>query len=344
MADTPAAAPAPVAPAETNQPTQPTPPSKPIPDGKPANEDVEAADEELSAFESLIEKFTPEKREKARAKLLAKAPIKIKRGEKEELFGDIDKLSQLAGRGYGANETLAEAKALKAQAEQDRALLSDLTSKDPQARRRAADYLAQRSPAVQEAFEERILETIKRQEEDSGLSPEARKYKQLVEQQNQKLEYYARQEQELIRARQEELRKQQEAQAEQRLSSLAIAALQKAGFPEGVNPYYFRRLAPMMQEALETGIEVTPDGLAGALRSHIEEELHGTLGQLQGERIIQFLGPELMKRIRIADLAQLKASNAPLRPQPTGMQSSPRRNGQENLDPWQLIREIEKGG
>ena len=95
-----------------------------------------------------------------------------------------------------------------------------------------------------------------------------------------------------------------------------------------------------MQEALETGVEVTPDELATALKGHIDEELHGTLGHLDGNGVIQFLGEGIMKKIRAADFARMKAAQSPLRPQPQPVRVSedkPRQVG----DRWDFVRQLE---
>lgn len=303
---------------------------------------AEAPDPDLSAFESLIEKLPGEKLAKVRGKLLKKAPITVKRGQTVETLDDEARLQHLASKGYGSSAALDEAKKLRSEAETIKALFDDLTSDDAEARGHAAEYLATKSPKAIEAIEQRILASLQKQETEKRLPPEAVQLKRLAEQQAERLAHFERIEAERQEAERQQQQQQLYEQAQRRYEKLAMDVLKAGQLPPEAAPYYLRRLAPLMKEAAEAGLDVPPEVLASALREQQEAEFSTTVGALDGEALLAFLGENTLKRIRTADLARLRAGNAPAR-QVQRPQQKRDDTHEEWSDPWRAINAMARG-
>lgn len=70
-----------------------------------------------------------------------------------------------------------------------------------------------------------------------------------------------------------------------------------------------RDMAMMLRAAKERGIEVSPEDLAQHAESRYNKGMYALAQRLEGEDLIGFLGEEVVKKIRKADLARLKANN-----------------------------------
>ena len=69
-----------------------------------------------------------------------------------------------------------------------------------------------------------------------------------------------------------------------------------------------RRMAQVMRAYNERGVTLEPKQAAKMVRQDIMGESVGTLGALDGDKIIAMLGPETMKKIRAADVARVRAA------------------------------------
>lgn len=86
-------------------------------------------------------------------------------------------------------------------------------------------------------------------------------------------------------------------------------ALKENGLPK--TPETVRRLAQLQRKALEMGLDLEPKRMARIILDDIAAEQSATLAQLEGERLLGALGPELRKRIRAAEVAAVKGGGAP---------------------------------
>lgn len=68
-----------------------------------------------------------------------------------------------------------------------------------------------------------------------------------------------------------------------------------------------RELAVMMRSAKERGIEVTPEELVENLHNSRFQQYYTLANTFAGDELLEFLGDDVVKKIRQADLARLKA-------------------------------------
>ena len=68
-----------------------------------------------------------------------------------------------------------------------------------------------------------------------------------------------------------------------------------------------REMAVYMRAAKERGEEVTPDELVDHIHNHRFKQFYQLAHQFHGEDLIEFLGEEIVNRIRKSDLARLRA-------------------------------------
>lgn len=106
--------------------------------------------------------------------------------------------------------------------------------------------------------------------------------------------------------------KEYEAAREQRKAKLsetlgeAMKATHLSAHPESAAGV-LREMAMYMRAARERGEEVTPQELVEHVHSTRFNQLYTLAHQFEGEQLIEFLGEEIVTRIRKADLAKLRA-------------------------------------
>jgi hypothetical protein len=88
--------------------------------------------------------------------------------------------------------------------------------------------------------------------------------------------------------------------------SEAMQATQLSAHPESAAAV-LREMALYMRAAKERGEEVSPDELVEHVHNSRFKQMYTLANQFEGEELIEFLGEEVVKRLRKADLARLKA-------------------------------------
>lgn len=127
----------------------------------------------------------------------------------------------------------------------------------------------------------------------------------------------ARQELEAERQRVKEYEsKTQQAQIEaaakhyaERYNSEWPEAFAKVGLPKTKETV--RRMAELTQRSIQLGIEQDAVSLAKLVREDFVEEQRASFESLEGDELLTALGPALVKKIRMADVARVKAKQAP---------------------------------
>jgi hypothetical protein len=69
-----------------------------------------------------------------------------------------------------------------------------------------------------------------------------------------------------------------------------------------------REMALFMRAAREQGVEVSPDELVQHIHNQRYHQMYSLAHQFEGEQLLEFLGEEVVNRIRKADLQRIKAS------------------------------------
>jgi hypothetical protein len=107
-----------------------------------------------------------------------------------------------------------------------------------------------------------------------------------------------------------------EAAKEQRKTAIAqtlrqaMEATQLSAHPESAAAT-LREMAMYMRAAKERGEDVTPEELVEHVHNSRFHQLYTLAHQFEGDQLIDFLGEEIVNRIRKADLARLKAKREP---------------------------------
>ena len=162
-----------------------------------------------------------------------------------------------------------------------------------------------------EAFKRMVIEAATEEMKREQMDPAQRA---LLEerQRREQLEEQVRQSQ----AQQQQAREEQAAaQYRQQYDKEFGDALTSLNLPKTTETV--RRMATLMRSYLQRQIELTPAQAAQMVREDLASESAGTLGQMEGARLIEFLGADVMKKIRAADIARVKGAKANGAPAPT---------------------------
>lgn len=137
--------------------------------------------------------------------------------------------------------------------------------------------------------------------EPETLTPEQRKIKEYELQ----LEKYRRDEQEKLEKQQQEEQEQLTARQREYLQGQIIEALDKSGLPK--TKMIASRMAFYMRENLLKGWDAPIDVIVSQVKQEREAMMHGEVSGLEGEALIQYLGEDVVNKIRKWDLTQLRA-------------------------------------
>ena len=107
-----------------------------------------------------------------------------------------------------------------------------------------------------------------------------------------------------------EAAKEQRKQAISQTLSEAMKATQLSAHPESAAAV-LREMALYMRAAKERGEDVSPQELVEHVHNNRFHQMYTLAHQYQGEELIDFLGEEIVNRIRKHDLARLKSSRNP---------------------------------
>lgn len=133
---------------------------------------------------------------------------------------------------------------------------------------------------------------------DKKLTEAERRLKEYEEKEQQRQEEQQKNEYEKVK----EHRKQQISQT----LRTAMEATHLSQDPESAASV-LREMAMYMRLAKERGEDVTTEQLVEHIHNQRFTQFYSLAHQMQGDELIEFLGPEIVKRIRQSDLARLKS-------------------------------------
>lgn len=119
-----------------------------------------------------------------------------------------------------------------------------------------------------------------------------------------------------------------------RLDQLFTKALFESGLPR--TKFTVKRMAELQLLNIKNKYELPADALAKLVREDYEAEQKALLGGLEGDQLLDFLGPEIVKKFSKAQIAKLKARG--VQPSAGGQRQPPSRKEDETLT-W---RELQK--
>jgi len=233
----------------------------------------------------------------------------------------VAELKQLREKAKGADQKFREAAETRKQLEQ----FVEAFKKDPLSILQQADL-----PIDRKSLGEKLLLAELEREMLSPAEREARELKA-------KLQEYETKDQQAQREAQDREMEQRKEIKRQEISQLFQKAMEQTPFtkdPE-VAAMAMRDMAMMLRAAKERGIEVGAEDLARHAESRFQKGMYALAQRFEGEDLIGFLGEDVVKKIRKADLARLKANNQPTQSHKDDSWEAPSKSSKkEKLDPY----------
>lgn len=231
------------------------------------------------------------------------APSRYKLGDKEYSQEELSyrlKLSEVATKERASAQSLAKEKAAL-----EKALAGDAESRKLLKERLGPNYRAFLEEAAREILEE------------DALSPEEKAFRKRERELAEKEAKYKK-EQEAIEA--ENLSKL-ERQHLERLDKEITEAIMGHGLPK--SPYAVSRMAALMEQNLEMGLELTASEVATLVKEEMGGNVSSSISGLDGDSLLSFLGEETVEKVRKALLGKVgqpvggglqKRGSAPVQP------------------------------
>ena len=259
--------------------------------------------------------------EAARQEQIRKMKLKVTGRDVEMDVAEVFRRAQLAS---GADEKFRDASDLRKQATQ----LVEALRANP------LDVLGKLGVDVREFTENYLAKELQRE----MLSPEQRELQELREwRQQQQAAQESAQKEQMTRAQQQEMAKLQQ-RAAQEYDTKITEVLSQSNVPK--TAYTVKRVAELLMGALQKGYDLDVNTAVDMVREGYTTDLQSMVGGLDGEPLVKFLGPELLKKLRKYDLGQLKAKMQPA--QPTVPQESAPIGGHSRGEPQQkMLRQEE---
>jgi hypothetical protein len=256
-----------------------------------------------------------------------KLKLKVNGREMELEEPEVIRRAQLAS---AADEKFREASEMRKQAEQFfNALLDDPKSvlMHPEIRDRinfralAEEYLGAELQKEMMSPEQRELEELRAFKKKQDETAESAKREQLT------------------KAQQEEMTRLQQ-RAAQEYDKKITEVLAQSSLPK--TPYTVKRVAELLHGALTKGYDLDVQTAVDMVREGYMTDVQSLVGGLDGDHLVNALGPDILKRLRKYDLERIKAQldkSAPAAPQPIAApsQSSQRNDAGSNFlrpDEW----------
>ena len=100
-----------------------------------------------------------------------------------------------------------------------------------------------------------------------------------------------------------------------------------------------REMAMYMRSAKQQGIDVTPDELVAHVETSRYAGFHTMANSLEGEQLIEFMGKDVVNKIRRADLKRLKGNTKKsTEPTPNRAPSEKKEKRGKSMDPYEAMR------
>ena len=227
--------------------------------------------------------------------------LKVKAGGKEHDVKSLDQLIRYAQRGIPYEQSATELAEQRSKLEPVLGLLQALNGDDDTAQQALDALLGERHVKL---AERRLLKEMQKEKSLEGYSErEKQMARQLQSLQQQQAKAEAERKDASTRAEQQ-AQQARLAQHGKHLSEVAMKALETAGLPTQLGPESLALLRPLMEASLRSGQELDPQALAEELTAQHQAQLKWATSNLEGEKLLDFLGPELAKRYGAALLAR----------------------------------------
>lgn len=243
--------------------------------------------------------------------------IKLKLDGKEVELPESEVIAY-AQQGKSSTQRFQEASRMKQEAEQ----LMAFAKANPK------EFFAKTGMNARDWAEKYLVEELQRE----AMSPEQRKAQETEDE----LGRYKREESERKQKEKLDVEKRLQKEHHDKYEQVFIQALNESGLPK--TPFTIKRMAELQLINLKNKYEFSPGQLAKLVREDYLAEQKATIGGLDGDQLIDFLGPELVKKLSKAQIAKLKAKGNPVS-KPVNQSQS---NGESGLS-WEDFQRMNRG-
>lgn len=250
-------------------------------------------------------------------------PVRLKYGDEEIEVASLDQLTKIAQKGLGAERKFQEAASIRKQAEKLVATLKD----------NPIEIL--RHPALRDKMLEAAQDLLFEHIQHEQMSSEERARLQ----EREELERYRRSEQE--RKAQEEMQQREELKERYRqdYERQFITALNEGGIPK--SDWAVTRMAQYMRQAIKNGMSnITPQDVVHLVKRDWQQAQADLYGQLDGDKLIQMLGPDIAEKIRKADVAKLTSKRPQAKAVQQPLEASEPRQRRRFSSPDQMLESL----
>lgn len=147
--------------------------------------------------------------------------------------------------------------------------------------------------------EELLLPEIQRE----TMSEEERKFAEL----QSRLQEYEQKDQSRAETERQAKEQAQVAEYQNQLGQKMVEALTKSGLPKSAGPLAVKRIAHHMERALDADYDISPDELAELVRDEYRGEHKSFSANLSGQELVEWLGEDVVRKIRQHDLSKLRS-------------------------------------
>lgn len=268
------------------------------PDAKPAEVKVDPAAEKKAQANALLKELGLNK-------------LKAKDREVEV---DLEGLRSRASRVFGIESVLEEAKATKARAD-DVLSLQKVMAESESAEDAIAALEKLAGPRAKQIAALLTRRELEREESEKAMSESEKETRRQLDEHRKALAEYRKREEDVKRASEEAAHKSELQRARDEASKLAMSALKALGVesPEtaqALTPAVLPRVARTMRVAIESGIQLSPEEAAQAVREEMTAEWQGLTAKMDDAALYAFLGDAPVKRLVREHLRRMKAGSA----------------------------------
>lgn len=293
-------------------------PVAPVPDVKASQSETEIVDESSGNDGTSIKPINkgdkaPQTKEGNETKpdvksindLISKAGLTYKANGKTYKVDNIESLLKVASRSKPIEDSLGELQKQREMLTPVAELIQQLRGEDDEASEQALMKLI--TPDRVNKIAEKMLR--KQYEDELRGGPMTEREKELKRQ----LDDHQRQvkDVELQKQREEQAIRQQKEQEQvnavrEHMAANVTQALELMDLPAKLEPMAVEFMKPIMRSLLKNGISLTPEVLAEKVGPMFEDMLAYKTKNLEGEKLLKFLGDDVGKRVRQALLAKMQ--------------------------------------
>lgn len=248
-------------------------------------------------------------------------PFKVKAGGKDHEIKSREQMERILQRGLPYQQTLEEIAAERAKVEPVAAALRALSEGDEESALEVLSGLLGDEKLVKVA-EKRLMREVEKQRRLEGLTERERQMLTENERLKSEREQWTLQQQQL-QAQQEQQRAQAGIQqASAHIAETVQTALSSLGLPKELGPQSMAAVRPLIAASISAGQPIDPKALAEELREYHQSSVQWAAGQLQGQPLLDFFGPAVVKAFKAAVLQQMRGGQTASAPPVAGHTSA----------------------